>query len=212
MAKGAAIITEILEKCGSVTVDPDKDRNAFLEALVHNVTAVSDDVWEELSEETQIWANDGIKRVNTNKKFPSRALRMLDPVTNAEVPLPESENSEEVVKEKKEPVKKVERTVAAKEEVVAESEDVHAVPAKKEEVVKKEAKPKESKATKSEVSKTTSNGVRVKELLADDPSLTAAQVHEILVKEGRTYALSTLAVVRTEFLQAMEVLRKKGML
>ncbi len=215
MSMQSAIESELLDVTKLKRSKRDDDQK-YLGKLIRKVADLSEDDWEDLSEQAQEWFNAGIDARNEGDDIPLFSDIPEDDSGDDDASEPDEED-EEVI------------TGIDDEDDIADDEpesepEVEAAPAKKTNGKKKPAtkakakEPSKPKVTpkakaKPKESKKIGAGERAKEIMLEKGmTISAEDLLGYLEDEGYTYSIHTVKVVRAEFQQAMKVLERKGML
>ena len=192
-----------LQKATKTNPRKKEPRQKYLARLIEAVQELKDNEWEELSNEAQVWVNEGAEAIKKNADDPE----IED--------FPDLEDAEEEADEA--PAGDEEETEKAEEEA-----DEEAPPKKKKKAVVKDDKPaKAAKPEKAEKEKPekrsgpkpTGIKVQIKKMVLKKPAISVDEIMERLSKDGTVKPSKlTISAIRSEFRHSLFVLRDAGVL
>lgn len=226
-----------IELCQQVGMEPAEDRSykamqEYMKQLVEAVDShVSDDAFDQLSDDAQAWVNAAVDAVLNDRDLPDFSDVVggggdagetrsglddneVDPGERTATQDPDDASSQEGGT-RPDSGNDGERENESEQETLAKGEDKTAKPAgKKKAAGKKKTAGKKKAASKKEPKpRKKTGGVRAKEIMLQyGIDLSKEQIHQMLMEEGFKMSPSTVDVVRYEFRQAVRLLADSGML
>jgi hypothetical protein len=175
-------VEELLQEATKVTPKKGEDRAGYLVRIIEACQDLEDTLWEGLPEEAQLWVNAGAKKLKANK-------------SPDDFPA-EEEEAEEPEEGEGEPAEAETETEGEEEQ---EEKPAAAKPAKK--VVKKPSGEKKKSAQ-----------IVIRELVLENPKISAGDLNTKLASQGYTVSMSTITTTKAAFTQSVRVLQEANML
>lgn len=208
-------VYEELVAATSIEREEGEEKNDFLERLLEGVSALDDDEWKALSQETQEWYNAAAEAYRRDRDLPTLPGMEGDEEGGEEAAKPEPEKK--TTRRRAAPKKEVEQEEGGEEAAAAAAEPEPKKTTRKRSAPKKaeggeEAKPKKKREAKPKVPKESRDPAtqKVRRLIANNYGIDLDGLMKMAEDEGIAIKRSSAAGVLLNFERTVEAVQAVG--
>lgn len=216
------IMKEISKLTGTGLLDRGEDAQEYMKRMLSDANKMSDDEWDRLSPEAQLWINDAQKAENDGVEIPVFP-DVLKPINEAVDKMSEEEALDDlknaVNSEDEKPAKPKKKTTSStkgksttpptkkKPSMTAKKKPSDA-PAKK--APTKNDKPKKASSKPGIIRREAGAQDFIKQEIMRNPHITREELHEKVKKKGFKVSSLTVSTLRSGFRNSLKIIRDAG--